>query len=56
LSWSRGHRLCLLLKIDMMRWLADARRDLKIIESWNKIDNNFLIKGKLVAAVIFGRG
>jgi hypothetical protein len=39
-----------------MRWLADARRDLKIIESWNKIDNNFLIKGKLVAAVIFGRG
>jgi len=29
---------------------------LKIIESWNKIDNSFMIKCKLVAAVIFGRG
>jgi hypothetical protein len=29
---------------------------LKIIESWNKIDNSFMIKCKLVAAVFFGRG
>jgi len=39
----RGHRLGLLLKIDMMRWLADAEPQLKIIETWNNVDNNFMI-------------
>ena len=39
----RGHRLGLLLKIDMMRWLADAEPQLKIIETWNNVDNKFMI-------------
>jgi GNAT superfamily N-acetyltransferase len=40
----RGHRLGLLLKIDMMRWLAEVEPQLKIIETWNNVDNNFMIK------------
>jgi hypothetical protein len=39
----RGHRLGLLLKIDMMRWLAVAEPQLKIIETWNNVDNTFMI-------------
>jgi GNAT superfamily N-acetyltransferase len=39
----RGHRLGLLLKIDMMRWLAEAEPQLKIIETWNNADNKFMI-------------
>jgi GNAT superfamily N-acetyltransferase len=39
----RGHRLGLLLKIDMMRWLAQIEPQLKIIETWNNVDNNFMI-------------
>jgi GNAT superfamily N-acetyltransferase len=39
----RGHRLGLLLKIDMMRWLAEVEPQLKIIETWNNIDNKFMI-------------
>jgi GNAT superfamily N-acetyltransferase len=39
----RGHRLGLLLKIDMMRWLAEAEPQLKIIETWNNVDNKFMI-------------
>jgi GNAT superfamily N-acetyltransferase len=39
----RGHRLGLLLKIEMMRWLAAAEPQLKIIETWNNVDNTFMI-------------
>jgi GNAT superfamily N-acetyltransferase len=39
----RGHRLGLLLKIDMMRWLAEAEPQLKTIETWNNADNHFMI-------------
>jgi len=39
----RGHRLGLLLKIDMMHWLADVEPQLKIIETWNNVDNTFMI-------------
>ena len=39
----RGHRLGLLLKIDMMRWLAEVEPQLKIIETWNNVDNKFMI-------------
>jgi GNAT superfamily N-acetyltransferase len=39
----RGHRLGQLLKIDMMRWLADAEPQLEIIETWNNVDNTFMI-------------
>jgi hypothetical protein len=27
----------------MMRWLADAAPRLKIIETWNNVDNSFMI-------------
>jgi GNAT superfamily N-acetyltransferase len=39
----RGHRLGLLVKIDMMRWLAQVEPQLKIIETWNNVDNKFMI-------------
>jgi RimJ/RimL family protein N-acetyltransferase len=39
----RGHRLGLLIKIDMMRWLAEAEPQLKVIETWNNVDNTFMI-------------
>jgi GNAT superfamily N-acetyltransferase len=39
----RGHRLGLLLKMDMMRWLAEAEPQLTIIETWNNVDNRFMI-------------
>ena len=40
----RGHRLGLLLKIDMMRWLAEAEPQVEVIETWNNVDNDFMIK------------
>ena len=36
-------RLGLLLKIDMMRWLAEAEPQLEIIQTWNNVDNRFMI-------------
>jgi len=39
----RGHRLGLLLKINMMRWMADAEPQLRVIETWNNVDNTFMI-------------
>ena len=39
----RGHRLGLLLKIDMMRWLAYQQPQLEIIETWNNVDNRYMI-------------
>jgi GNAT superfamily N-acetyltransferase len=39
----RGHRLGLLLKIDMMRWLTEAEPQLEVLETWNNADNRFMI-------------
>lgn len=39
----RGHRLGLLLKIQMMRWLAEAEPQIEQIETWNNADNAFMI-------------
>jgi GNAT superfamily N-acetyltransferase len=39
----RGHRLGLLLKSDMMRWLADAEPELASIDTWNMESNDFMI-------------
>ena len=39
----RGHRLGLLLKIDMMRWLAEEQPQLEEIETWNHADNAYMI-------------
>jgi len=40
----RGHRLGLLLKIDMMRWLAEEHPQVETIETWNNADNTHMIK------------
>ncbi len=40
----RGHRLGLLLKIDMMRWLAQEHPEVETIETWNNADNSYMIK------------
>ena len=40
----RGHRLGMLLKIEMMRWLAEAEPQLTVIETSNQVDNSFMIK------------
>ena len=39
----RGHRLGLLLKVEMMRWLAEAEPQIEVIETWNNADNSFMI-------------
>ena len=39
----RGHRLGLLLKIDMMHWLAEAEPQIKEITTWNHADNRYMI-------------
>jgi GNAT superfamily N-acetyltransferase len=39
----RGHRLGLLLKIDMLHWLVDVAPQVEIIETWNNVDNHFMI-------------
>jgi len=39
----RGHRLGLLLKIDMMRWLAQTEPQVEMIETWNNVENDFMI-------------
>jgi RimJ/RimL family protein N-acetyltransferase len=39
----RGHKLGLLLKIEAMRWLAEAEPQLEVIETWNNVDNTFMI-------------
>lgn len=40
----RGHRLGLLLKIDMLRWLAEAEPQVEVIDTWNNVDNDFMIR------------
>lgn len=39
----RGHKLGLLVKIEMMRWLAEVEPQLEVIETWNQADNSFMI-------------
>jgi GNAT superfamily N-acetyltransferase len=40
----RGHRLGMLLKIAMMRWLAETEPQIEVIETWNQADNEFMIR------------
>lgn len=40
----RGHRLGLLVKIETMRWLAEAEPQLETIETFNHADNEFMIR------------
>jgi GNAT superfamily N-acetyltransferase len=39
----RGHRLGLLMKVDMMRWIADVRPEVAATETWNATDNHHMI-------------
>ena len=34
----------LLVKIDMMGWLAEVEPQLEVIETWNNADNEFMVK------------
>lgn len=42
-SAHRGHRLGLLLKADMLRWLAEAEPQVETIDTWNMESNAFMI-------------
>ncbi|GAA1432085.1 GNAT family N-acetyltransferase [Microlunatus lacustris] len=39
----RGHRLGMLLKIDMMAWLAEVEPQVEVVETWNQADNTHMI-------------
>lgn len=39
----RGHRLGLLLKADMLRWLRDAEPQIDYVETWNARSNHHMI-------------
>ena len=39
----RGHRLGLLLKIEMLRWLGDAEPQLRVLDTWNAATNKYMI-------------
>lgn len=39
----RGHRLGLLLKIEMMAWLAEMEPQVELVETWNQVDNTQMI-------------
>ena len=39
----RGHRLGLVLKADMLRWLAEAEPQLQTIDTWNAESNDHMI-------------
>lgn len=39
----RGHRLGLLLKADMLRWLADVEPQIETIDTWNAESNDHMV-------------
>ncbi|MGO1973958.1 MAG: GNAT family N-acetyltransferase [Propionibacteriaceae bacterium] len=39
----RGHRLGLLLKLEMLRWLAETEPQLTLVETWNNAQNTHVI-------------
>lgn len=52
----RGHRLGLLLKADMMRWLRDAEPQLARIDTWNAESNDHMIGvNKVLGYQVMGR-
>ena len=40
----RGHRLGVALKIEMMRWLAEAEPQVEVVSTWNNAENLPMIK------------
>jgi GNAT superfamily N-acetyltransferase len=52
----RGHRLGLLLKTDMLRWLRDAAPELATIDTWNAESNDRMIEvNEILAYRVMGR-
>jgi len=52
----RGHRLGLLLKLEMLRWLAEAEPQLREIDTWNAESNDHMIGvNELMGYRIMGR-
>lgn len=43
LATHRGHRLGVLLKIGMLRWLRDVEPQLRLIDTWNAASNDYMI-------------
>jgi len=43
LAAHRGHRLGLLLKISMLRWLAEEEPQLQFLDTWNAVSNDHMI-------------
>jgi GNAT superfamily N-acetyltransferase len=39
----RGHRLGLLMKAEMLRWLTDERPEVAATDTWNAVDNHHMI-------------
>ena len=39
----RGHRLGLLLKVDMLQWLAETQPQIQTIDTWNAASNDHMI-------------
>ena len=39
----RGHRLGVLLKADMLRWITDERPEMAATETWNSVENHHML-------------
>lgn len=53
----RGHRLGLLLKADMVRWLAESEPGLETIDTWNAESNDHMIAvNAALGYEVMGRG
>ena len=51
----RGHRLGTLVKLEMMRWLAEAEPGIERIETWNNADNSYMINANEAIGYRFSR-
>lgn len=51
----RGHRLGMLVKLEMMRWLAEAEPQIERIETWNNADNSYMINANEAIGYRFSR-
>ena len=52
----RGHRLGVLLKADMVRWLAEDEPQLETIDTWNAESNDHMVfVNELLGYRIMGR-
>ncbi len=52
----RGHRLGLRLKIDMLRWIAEERPEVRATETWNSTENHHMLAvNELLGTVVVDR-